>query len=224
MLNMKTSIQRIVACLGFLVPVAGWAQFTEGTNFTAGISIPDNNASGIAVTATFSSTQIYQITDLEVQLNISGGFNGDYYAYLTYGSGFSVLLNRVGRDTGNLFGYPDGGFDVMLDDQAANGDIHFYRSTLNPGGGVLTGIWEPDARTEDPAAVVGASPRLADLSSFNGLDPNGNWTLFVADLEPGSIGTLESWGLNITGVPEPSTGALLLLGALLLGRRWVDDP
>ena len=31
-------------------------------------------------------------------LNLSGGWNGDLYAYLVHNSGFAVLLNRVGRN------------------------------------------------------------------------------------------------------------------------------
>lgn len=207
----------VLSCLG---PTALTAQVTENENYPVGLPIPDNNASGLAVTVPFSSTEVFQITDLEVSLDISGGFNGDYYAYLTHDSGFSVLLNRVGRDAGNAFGYPDSGLDVLLDHSAGNGDIHTYQSVLNPGGGVLTGTWAPDARTQDPSFVLDTSPRSAFLSSFNGLDPNGDWTLFIADLDPGSYGTLQSWGLNVTGVPEPSTLGLLLLGSGLLVRKW----
>jgi len=218
---MKTLIKFSTTWLAMAVPVTAMAQFTANTNYTVGLSIPDNNASGLAVTESFSSSEIFQITDLEVSLSISGGFNGDYYAYLTHDSGFSVLLNRVGRDGGNLFGYPDAGMDVVLDDGAVNGDIHVYRTVLNPNGAALTGIWAPDARTEDPASVLTSSPRSAFLSSFNGLDPNGDWTLFIADLDAGNTGILESWGLNVMGVPEPSSAALLLLaGSLFLrGRR-----
>jgi len=216
---MKTVSQLCVCCVGALMSFTAVAQVTESTNYLVGASIPDNNPSGLAVTATFSSSEIYQITDLEVSLNIAGGFNGDYYAYLTHGSGISVLLNRPGRDTGSLYGYPDGGLDVMLDDEAGNGDIHVYQSTVNPDGGVLTGSWAPDARNVDPALVLTSSPRSAFLNSFDGLNPNGDWTLFIADLDPGSSGMIQDWGLNVTGVPEPSTGALLLVGAGLLLRR-----
>jgi hypothetical protein len=41
------------------------------------------------------------ITDVNVGLQLSGGWNGDLYAYLVHSSGFAVLLNRVGRGTGN---------------------------------------------------------------------------------------------------------------------------
>jgi len=57
------------------------------------------------------------------------------------------------------------------------------------------------------------------MNSFIGLDPNGNWTLFVADQAAGETSTLQSWTLTITGVPEPSAALFGGLGVLLLLRR-----
>ena len=51
--------------------------------------------------------------------------------------------------------------------------------------------------------------------SSNGLDPNGSWTLFFADLSAGDQTTLTSWSLEITAVPEPVPAALGLFGGLL---------
>jgi hypothetical protein len=116
-----------------------------------------------------------------------------------------VLLNRVGRDTNRFWGYGDAGFDVTLDDQAANGDIHAYRLTLNGNHNTaittnVTGRWAPDGRTNDPNAVVADDARPALLSGFKGISPNGTWTLFLADLDAGQDSTLVSWGLEINGV------------------------
>src|SRR5262249_11783808 len=44
----------------------------------------------------------------------------------------------------------------------------------------------------------------AMLSSFNGLNPNGEWVLFVADMEAGNVYTVDNWGLEITGYVAPS--------------------
>ena len=57
------------------------------------------------------------------------------------------------------------------------------------------------------------------LSNFTGLNPNGTWTLFVADQSAGAQSTLQSWSMTITGVPEPSCALLLLTTSLLLARR-----
>ncbi len=216
---------RILGCVSVLAAGSVFAQtFNTDTSYSIGQTVPDNNPSGLALTETFSAPSIAQITDLQVTLDIAGGFNGDFYAYLTHGTGFSVLLNRVGRDSSNPFGYADAGMNVTFDDAAPN-NIHQYQLTLNPAGGALTGTWAPDGRTTDPASVTTADPATADLSSFNGLDPNGQWTLYIADLDPGDVGTVESFSLDVTGVGVPdqtSTRGLLLLSTagLLLFRRF----
>ena len=196
--------------------------FTNSASTTVNLGIPDNDASGVASTIQFSSAQIDRITDVNVTLNISGNFNGDLYGYLSFGSGFSVLLNRTGRTAANSLGYSDGGFNITLDDEATNGDIHTYRVTLNPGGGALNGAWAPDGRNTSGGNGLDTDPRSALLNGFDGLNPNGPWALFVADLSPGGTSRLNSWGLQVVGVPEPGTWVLLALGGGLLfclGRR-----
>jgi subtilisin-like proprotein convertase family protein len=60
------------------------------------------------------------------------------------------------------------------------------------------------------------------LSSFNGMDPNGQWTLFIADTSAGGEGTLVNWGMQITTVPEPSMAALIAVFGFsyLLKKRY----
>src|SRR4030095_2852575 len=56
--------------------------------------------------------------------------------------------------------------------------------------------------------------RTGLLSSFNGLNPNGEWTLFLADLSPLDTSTLVSWGLELCGLPPiPPTITLQPPGA-----------
>src|SRR5438552_859286 len=90
--------------------------------------IPDGNTAGWFDTRTLSGIANPEITDVNVSLNFSGGYSGDFYAYLAHGSGFSVLLNRVGRATGNSSGYGDAGLNLVFDDNASNGDIHSYQT------------------------------------------------------------------------------------------------
>jgi subtilisin-like proprotein convertase family protein len=185
--------------------------------------IPDNYLNGVASTITLAGSGIQSVTAVQVTLNISDGFNGDYYVYLLHGSSSSVLLNRVGlvNSTINPYGYSDAGFNVTFADPAPNGDIHNYQNVSNPNGGAITGTWQPDGRNVSPFAVTGSTPRTALLNILNGSAGDGGWTLFVADTSEGGIGTLDGWSLQVTGnsetstaVPEPSTvvaGALLLL-------------
>ena len=110
-------------------------------------------------------------------------------------------------------------------DATAGADIHNYRLFALIGGGPLTGVWSSDGRNVNPLVALDTTPRTAFLTSFNGANPNGEWTLFVADLSPTGTARVESWRLEVTGetVPEPTTTALLALastGAMLArGRR-----
>ena len=196
------------------------------------LSIPDLDPSGLARSQTVSGLQAGLVYDLTVRLVIEGtgfgAFNGDYYAYLRHDSpgggesGLAVLLNRVGRTGEVPSGYSDSGFEATFSDDA-RWDVHRYQVAL--GGvldGALTGTWQPDGRRVAPTVSLDSSPRTAFLEPLGKLDPNGSWTLFVADMEAGGTGKLVEWEVRGTPraiIPEPSSMALLWLGAVGLG--WI---
>jgi hypothetical protein len=198
--------------------------YTFNTGLPNGGIIPDANSTGWSDTRSVSyyagSGEMF-ISSVTVNLNLSGGFNGDLYAYLSYtpsvgsGSGFAVLLNRIGSSLSNPFGYSDSGFNVTLSDSAST-DIHTY------GGGPLTqSSYLPDGRNVNPAVTFdpGTTPRTATMTSFNNLDPNGTWTLFFADMSSGGQTTVSGWSLIITAIPEPVNVALgLLAGGFIVLR------
>jgi hypothetical protein len=141
-----------------------------------------------------------------VSLELTGGWNGDLYAYLVHDTGFAVLLDRVGY-TGFGYGYGTAGMDVWLTDGAGVGDIE---TTLAPNS----------LNSSSPYSRLGYAGSSA---SFNGLDPNGTWTLFIADLSGGGVTTVQSWGLqmDIVAVPEVETWvAAALAGAF--GAFWLN--
>jgi len=221
---MKLQVMACLCALGFSIN-AHAATFS----FPVGAAIPDGNLNGFQNSQSIGGLS-GQITDLNVTLEISGGFNGDFYAFLTHDSTTAILLNRIGRNSTHSFGYPDAGFGpdayanaFTLDDQAAT-DIHFYRNaaySLN-GSAQLTGSWQPDGRLLDPlspASAFDGASRSAPLSLFNGLDPNGSWTLYIADVSSGGEGLLVGWGLQITTVPEPTFATLAGVGLCILCNR-----
>jgi subtilisin-like proprotein convertase family protein len=195
------------------------------SGFANGGAIPDANPGGWSDTRSVSLFGSgYALTDVNVTLTISGGFNGDLYAYLSHSGGFTVLLNRVGRTSSSSFGYGDAGLSITLDDQASTTtDIHLYQTV---GGYSISGgvAWRPDGRNVDPVSVLDTDSRTRLLSQMSGLDPNGSWTLFIADLSGGGGTSLvTSWGLELTAVPEPTHVALGVFGALFAGAhlwRW----
>jgi subtilisin-like proprotein convertase family protein len=183
-----------------------------------GLPIPDNSPIGLARSMVLPSSP-FAIRDVTLTLDITGGSNGDLYAYVVHDTGFAVLLNRPGRTASNPTGYLDPGMTVSFSDSAVLGDIHRYRETLGgaPSGGRLTGAWQPDGRDVDPGLSLDTEPRTATLQSFAGLAIGGTWTLFVADMDAGGEGTLDRWGLVITPVPELSTTATV---AVALAAAW----
>src|SRR5208283_2467906 len=112
--------------------LAGTAQAAVefGGDWTVNTAIPDGNPVGITTSQTFSNPFNGFITSVNVDLNISGGYNGDLYGYLEYQDANNniateVLLNRVGTSASNPFGSSGSGFNVTLSDSGtANGSIH----------------------------------------------------------------------------------------------------
>lgn len=204
----------MIGALGVILSIAstGHAEtIVENHNFSGfNGAVPDGDPVGW-VDSQMVTSDIFNIEFVSVTVNISTEFNGDLYAYLTHDSGFAVLLNRVGRTGDNLFGYGDEGFDITFFDTASNGDIHIYQDSVVPEAGLpLTGIWQPDGRNVDPDTVTDQSTRDAFLGSFEGLNANGEWNLFVADMSGGTPTTVNSWGMEVTGViPEPGAYALI---------------
>lgn len=199
----------------------------------AQIFIPDDSLVGVTSQITLSGLTA-PVREVRVSMTIAaapGEFmvNGDYYVLLRHGAEAAVLLNRVGRRPGASGGYADSGFDVTFADAAA-ADVHDYRLTLTgshliplgagevPAG--LTGFWQPDGRVEDPLLVSSGSPRTQTLSIFEGADPNGVWTLFIADVRSGGVGVLTGWNLEVTVVPEPEVWGFGVGIGLLVWAGW----
>lgn len=234
---MKTPLKILFLTLAGGLAASAQAQYYYYSVDNLFATILDNDFNGYQNTLTVSGGA-GSITDVNLTLNVSAGFNGDLYAFVSHNHTMAVLLNRVGRGSGSNVGYSDAGFGpdgasnaFTFDDQAGH-DVHLYRTvsyTLN-GSRQLTGLWQPDGRALDPEAAAGlfdTAPRPSLMSAFNGTDPNGDWTLFMADVSPGGESTLVSWGLQLTVVPEPGVGALLAGGlawALLRSRtpRFAD--
>lgn len=203
-----------IACFSaFLMSLARAATIIE--NWPLNTNVPDNNSVGISDVRQLSmdTSSITQITEVTVTLNIAGGWAGDFFAYVVHDSGYAVLLNRIGRTSTNSFGNPAGGLQLTFADSAF-ADVHTAPSSVS-----LTGIYQPDGRTADPSVVLDTSPRSAMLASFIGRPAGGTWTLFVADVSPGSQGVVQSWGLKVTGVPEPGPAALACWALGLLSTR-----
>src|SRR6266478_6370667 len=193
-------------------------------------NIPDGSVTGWSDTRTLAIGD-NSITSISVKLNVSGGFNGDLYAYISHNGVLVPLLNRVGvaaSSPGSSFGYSNPGFIITLSSGAAS-DVHFYgrNSPDFNESGQLTGTWQPDGRIINPLlspASIDQGNRL-DFSSYDNQDPNGTWTLFFADASGGGgTSSLVSWELDVTAVsavPEPVNLALGIFAAAMIGSGAV---
>jgi hypothetical protein len=215
----------ITAGLAVISLSAQGALYDYNWTVTGG-AIPDANPSGFVNNQTITDgmqgnaaflPNPYIVSVVGVYINVSGGWNGDLYAYLRYetpnGTGFTTLLNRVGTGGGNPVGYTDAGFNnVFLTDNSGT-DIHNYG-----GGGAPTGTYRVDQ--------TGSS---LSFGSFTGLDPTtGTWSLFFADQSGGHVSTLTGWGLELEVVPEPVNMALGVfcgvMGIAALARsKWAKQ-
>jgi subtilisin-like proprotein convertase family protein len=196
-----------------LLPLTSQAATTISDTWIVNHTVPDNNPIGLSDTRILVS-EVTSIESVEVSLDLFGGWAGDLYAYLSHGSGFSVLLNRPGRTAAVDEGSGVVSMLVQISDLGVS-DIH----TALPSSGTAIGMFQPDGRNIDPALSLDTTPRAALFDSFYGLDASGSWTLYIADVASGDTMTLNSWSLKVSGVPEPSVAMMALLGSLCLGYR-----
>ena len=210
----RTTLMIAVLVLAVARPAQASFVQTFNTGFQNGGVIPDDSMTGWSDTRNVVGAPGSPMTGVSVTLSLGGGWNGDLYAYLVHSSGFAVLLNRVGRTGANEAGYGDSSMNLVLNDGAAL-NIH---DVSGPGAGP----YQPDGRNISPlssGSVFDGTGPTAMLSSFQGLNANGNWTLFLADASGGDVSTVSSWGLSIdtAAVPEPGSLVEGAIAVLFLG-------
>ena len=187
-----------------LLLTATWAQatLTQSQSFSGG-TIADGNPLGTVFSGTYSQTGFNSpVLGATVGLDITGGYNGDLYAYLVAPNGTLVMLMNQPGVSVNGFGASGAGMNITLSDSGSTG-IQGETS-----GSVLSGTYSA----------------AGTLGTFNNSTANGTWQLFFADLGAGGgTSTLNGWTLTLTVVPEPITWALGIFLAMLLalaGLRW----
>jgi subtilisin-like proprotein convertase family protein len=154
--------------------------------------IPDGNPVGVVFSANVSDAPPgWIVGGVTVTLNLTGGYNGDLYAYLVAPNGtLVVLINQPGAAIDG-FGASGAGMDVTLQDGA------------NDHGSIQD--------ETNSAVLTGTYNAAGTLANMNGSSADGTWTLFLGDLvSGGGTSVLNSWSLGITAVAEPVTVTLAL--------------
>ena len=141
----------------------------------AGLGQP---AEGAPAVQTINYNTGLTITDVNVTINITHVWVEDVRLVLTSPAGTQVELFA------NIIGNAQNFTNTVLDDQAAT-----PLSGAAPGDMPFTNTYQPDNA----------------LSAFNGEGSYGDWTLSVYDFWDTDNGTLDSWSIEICGVPLPDS-------------------
>ena len=138
------------------------------------------------------------VTDVNVTLSSLDHTWPDNIDVLLVGpAGQSVM---VMSDVGG--GNSVSGVNLTLDDQAA--------ASLPNSTALATGSFKPTNATPSPddfdaPATTAAAAATSTLSSFNGTNPNGTWSLYVMDDFVGDTGDFSGgWSLQITTADVPA--------------------
>ena len=129
------------------------------------------------------------------------------------------MNHRNPDDLDMLLVAPDGRKVLLMSDAGGNFSINNVTFAFDNSGAALpdnaqlvTAIYHPgdfvgnDGSPDffNPPAPVG--PYSTNLSTFNGMDPNGTWKLYVQDDENGDAGTIANgWCLQITYIPTTAS-------------------
>ncbi len=195
-----------IACfviLGALSMTTSAQTFSNTNAFTirdnTSASLYPSNVNVAGVTGTVSKVTV-------TLTGISHSYPDDIGVLLVSPTGVKV---RLWSDAGGGDGGSGGGIinnvNVTFDDSAAK----FLPDGLTGDPAITTGSYKPTMGTSGSAqgpahpanfpAPAPASPYALTLSSFNGVNPNGNWSLYVDDDAEGDSGMISGgWSLTIT--------------------------
>jgi hypothetical protein len=238
-MNVPAVLGGVVCGLALGLASAPAGIITTISSGTIDLSVPSGNPAGIvsALNVSGMGNILSSGDNVSVTLNISGGWNGDLYAYLSFDGQTVNLLNSPGQNTYPALGYQNAGYNNVTLSDGSYGNINTIGSFTYPGTGpqVTGGPYNP---ADGNAGIPGSYNLTGGATAFqtyNGINPNGSgssgWVLFVANLNEGSPATtLDSWSLTLdttpVPVPEPVNVALGVVGMLfvliIVASRWAN--
>ncbi len=139
--------------------------------------IPKNipDNSSIGISSIINITNNKLITDVNVRVNISHPYIQDLSLSLISPSGITILLSVENGGSGNNY------TNTIFDDSAV--------TSISDGLPPFTGTYKPQM----------------PLSYLNNSNAQGTWTLKVVDSGEADTGTINSWSVEICGIPQVST-------------------
>ncbi|MCP4442510.1 MAG: T9SS type A sorting domain-containing protein [Aureispira sp.] len=191
-----------------------WQTATYAQSFDAGacptaVAIPDNDPAGVdidVVTSGLSTTLGPTLILEQVNLQITHTWNGDADITLTAPDGITTI--EISTDNG-------GSGDNYGDGNGCTALASFNMSSVNPP---VTGVGTSN--------ITGTFLPEGDFADFNnGLDPNGTWTLNVADDAGGDVGTVEFVELVFAAppaCPAPSSPTVTAITTTSVDLGWTQ--
>jgi hypothetical protein len=219
-----------LAAAALLLPAAANAQvfgpgpggaIPDGTG--PGGALPDGGSPGLTFSSVINVSGTNPISTLSVSLDLTHTWVGDLRAQLVSPNGTTMdLFRRPGRelqpgsgddgDSSNLAGV------YTFADTPSNASLRRLIDAANAapatGDNVATGTYVPTNNTFNLNGTPTWTGEVEQsfATTFGGENPAGNWTLNINDWALNDLGTLNSWTLTITPVPEPGTFALCGVG------------
>ena len=148
------------------------------------LSIPDSNPTGSTNVQNVSGLG-GNIVDLDVDVAINHSWFGDLIVQVEHLGTIVTIVDRPGVPVLSTVGCPANNPDIVLDDEGTGGNVEDLCSAAN------------DSTLPVPPSPPNYVPNNP-LSAFDGLSPNGDWTITVSDNAGIDTGTLIRWSLHIS--------------------------
>jgi len=134
------------------------------------------------------------ITDVDVDLVVQHTWAGDVKIDIEHLGTVVTAIELMGHLLPDADGCGTDNLNVIIDDEGPGGPIETQCSLTPPAA------MSPPNYTPESAPGVPYTP--GGLSAFDGMDPNGDWTISVSDGYDIDSGTLLSWSLHISYVGQ----------------------
>jgi len=177
--------------LGGTITLGAPCEATTNFNFTTSVAIPDGlpapgGAGTPATNVQTVSGLTGNITDLNVDLKVTHTWVGDLQVDITHLGTTVRVVDLMGQATISGGGCGSNDLDIILDDEGTGGPIDAQCNATAPAA-----VSPPSFTPDNP------------LSAFDGVNPNGDWTITIVDTFQADVGTLTGWSLHFQNGASP---------------------
>jgi subtilisin-like proprotein convertase family protein len=178
-------------------------------------SIPDNDVTGISSTIAIG-TGIASVQSITLR-GVSHTWVGDLVVTVTAPNGAVVdLFRKIQSGTATGTGDSSNFLNADLTFEVGGANLWTAAAGGTSAFNIPGGTYEPS--TNLLTTVIATSYAASSFASFDN-QAAGNWTLTAVDNAGADIGSIASWEINATPVPEPATMTALALGLAAVARR-----